>query len=59
MTEFLASYAEFSVGQNIRRPDGHKVTVQAIERHFGNMQVRYHDAFSGKTEWEEITRWSL
>lgn len=38
------------------RPDGHNLTVQAVEEHFGNVQVRFYDNFAHKTEWEEITQ---
>lgn len=33
-----------------------KAYARAVEYHFGNVQVKYYDAFAHKTEWEELTQ---
>jgi hypothetical protein len=42
-----------SVGMMLER-EVHKLTIRAIERHFGNMQVCVYDSFTQETSWNEI-----
>lgn len=38
--------------------DAHKRTVQLVEYHFGNIQVKVFDAFWSKVEWLPQPEWN-
>ena len=46
---------DLPVGQKVTCIDGHDREILAIEKHFGNTQVKFFEPFYSRTQWEEIT----
>lgn len=46
------------IGKVYMGTDAHKRTVQSVEYHFGNIQVKVFDSFWGKVEWIPQPEWN-
>lgn len=46
------------IGKEYFGTDAHKRTVQAVEYHYGNIQVKVYDSFYSKVKWVSLPEWS-
>lgn len=46
------------IGKEYIGTDAHKRTVQTVEYHFGNVQVKVHDTWTLKVEWLAAPEWN-
>lgn len=47
-----------AIGKEYMGTDAHKRTVQLVEYHFGNVQVKVYDSFYSKIEWLPEPEWN-
>lgn len=55
---YLATEHNINIGNDYFGNDGHHRKVEAVEYHFGNVQVKVYDSFYSKTEWLAIGEWT-
>lgn len=54
----IITYHGLTIDKVYMGNDDHKRTVQTVEYHFGNIQVKVFDSFWGKVEWIPQPEWN-